>query len=61
MEQVSKGVQLKKCDTVEKTGLDVLQKREGITKNTESDTPNVEVKNDLFAEMKKVQLRKVNK
>jgi hypothetical protein len=64
MEQVSKGVQLKKCETIEKTGLDNIKKTESSTKNNENEAKietKTEVKNDLFAEMRKVQLKKVNK
>ncbi len=61
MEQISKGVNLKKCETIEKTGLDLIKKRDTITRNPENETPNIEVKGDLFAEMRKVQLKKLNK
>ncbi len=61
MEQISKGVNLKKCETVEKTGLDLIKKRESVSKIPENETPKAEVKGDLFAEMRKVQLKKLNK
>ena len=64
MEQVSKGVQLKKCETVEKTGLDYIKYQQSLLKDSETETKpeaKIEVKNDLFAEMRKVQLKKVNK
>ena len=62
MEQISKGVTLTKCETVEKTGIDLIKKKESVSKIPENETPpKAEVKGDLFAEMRKVQLKKLNK
>jgi len=61
MEQISKGVTLTKCETVEKTGIDLIKKRESVSKIPEIETTKAEVKGDLFAEMRKVQLKKLNK
>lgn len=62
-EELKKGIQLKKVVTVEKTGLDYIKKKNeslSVKQNTSSET-KTEVKGDLFAEMRKVQLKKINK
>jgi len=59
-EQISKGVTLKPVVTVEKTGLDLIKRTDSINKASEPEK-KTEVKGDLFAEMRKIQLKKVNK
>ena len=65
-EQIAQGVKLKKVVTVEKTGLDYLKKKQSNSikvseENKSNTTSKTEIKLDMFAEMKKIQLKKVNK
>ena len=65
-EQIAQGVKLKKVVTVEKTGLDYIKKKQSnsikkIEDNGNDTSSKSEVKLDMFAEMRKVQLKKVNK
>lgn len=64
-EEIKKGVKLKKVVTVEKTGIDYLKKRDNgsisTNKPAESTPVKTEVKGDIFAEMRKVQLKKIQK
>lgn len=60
MDEIKKGVQLKKVITVEKTGLDYVKHKLSITKSSIPEN-KTEVKGDFFSELKKVQLKKINK
>lgn len=56
------GIQLKKTETVEKTGLDSLRKKESIAKsniNTTSTSSTSGGKSDLFAEIRKAAMKKM--
>ena len=75
MEQIQKGVQLKKVETVEKTGLDYLKKKSTVSSNsnkpvdasdsgsstTETTSTTPAAKGNLFDEMRRVQLKKIVK
>jgi hypothetical protein len=63
-DEIKKGVKLKKVVTVEKTGIDYLKKKGSISANTQDKSTGqseAPVKNDMFAEMRRVQLKKINK
>ncbi len=75
MEQIQKGVQLKKVETIEKTGLDYLKKKSTVSSNnnkpmgasdmgssnTETSSTTPAEKGNLFDEMRRVQLKKIEK
>ena len=77
MDQIEKGVVLKKVVTVDKTGLDYLKKKKTVTVNTSESGEHGEIssvsanetkteytnpqKENLFDQMRKIQLKKVLK
>ena len=66
LDEIKQGVKLKKVVTVEKTSLNYNKsiKKDDSSNNittSSSESSTKEVKGDIFAEMRKVQLRKLNK
>jgi hypothetical protein len=66
-EEIQKGIKLKKVKIEEKYGLDYLKTQgsgslsKKASQSEEKETAHTEIKGDIFSEMRKVQLKKINK
>lgn len=54
-------IKLKKIETVDKSGLEYLKKKNSVTNNTTSSGNSTGGKSDLFSEMRKIALKRVQK
>ncbi len=56
------GIKLKKTETVDKSGIDYLKKKNSVTNNSTASAGNSSGgKTDLFSEMRKIALKKAGK